>query len=54
MLIKQFKALIEKETNKTTKYVWTNSSIKFCSELLNEFYMKEGTTRHYTCANEPQ
>lgn len=54
MLIKHFKALIKKKTNKTTKYVWTNGSIKFYSELLNEFYTKEGTTRHCTCANEPQ
>ena len=28
--------------------------MEFCSELLNEFYMKEGIVRHRTSANEPQ
>lgn len=31
---------------KMVKHMWTDSSIKLCSKLLNKFYVKEGIAKH--------
>ena len=52
--IRQLKAMIEKETDKTIKQMQIDNSMEFCSKVLNEFCMKEGIVRHRTSANELQ
>lgn len=52
--IRELRASIKKETNKILKHMRTDSSMEFCSELLNEFYMKEVIVRHHINASETQ
>eukprot|EP00253_Pinus_taeda_P035023 PITA_35023 len=51
---KEFKALVENQTEKKIKVSRTNNGGKFCSKEFEEFYKKSGISRHKTTPYTPQ
>ena len=51
---KQWKDMIEKQTEKKIKRLRTDNGLEFCSLEFEEFYKKEGIVRHKTIRHTPQ
>lgn len=52
--LRQWKTLIEKQTDKSIKHLRTDNGLEFCSEEFNKFCKEEGIVRHHTCVRRPQ
>ena len=50
---KEWKLLIENQTGKKIKRLRTDNDLKFCSNEFNDFYKKEGISRHLTILMTP-
>ena len=51
---KEWKLMIEKQTDKKVKYLRTDNGLEFCGELFNNFCRQSGITRHKTVTYTPQ
>jgi len=51
---KEWKLLIENQTDKKIKRLRTNNGLEFCSNEFNDFCKKEGISRHLTIPSTPQ
>ena len=51
---KEWKLMIEKQTDKKVKYLRTNNGLEFCGEVFNSFCRESGITRHKTVTYTPQ
>ena len=51
---KQWKTLIEKQTERKIKWLKTDNGLEFCSLEFNVFYKNEGIIRHRTVRHTPQ
>ena len=50
---KEWKLMIEKQTNKEIKYLRTDNGLEFCGEVFNGFCRESGITRHKTVTYTP-
>ena len=51
---KQWKTMIEKQTDRQIKRLCTYNGLEFCSGEFNDFCKKEGILRHLTVPGMPQ
>lgn len=51
---KEWKILIERETNRKLNYLRTNNGLEFCNEEFNKHCSENGITRHRTVRYTPQ
>ena len=51
---KQWKTMIEKQTNRQIKCLCTDNGLELYSREFNDFYKKEGILRHLTVPGMPQ
>ena len=54
LMFKKFKALDKNQTEKKTKKLKNENSLKFCESEFNEFCATQGITRHKTLVRKPQ
>lgn len=52
--LKEWKALVEKQTNRKVKYLRTDNGLEFCGEKFNKFCRDNGIARHRTIRYTPQ
>ena len=51
---KNWKALVENQTNRRLKVVRTDNGLELCNKDFNDNCAKNGITRHRTCSDTPQ
>ena len=51
---KEWKVMIENQTEKKVKKLRTDNGMKFCSKEFNAYFKSEGIVRHYTVPYTPQ
>ena len=51
---KEWKIMVENQIGSKLKKLRTNNGLEFCSKEFNEFYTKNGISRHRTCSETPQ
>nr|AAL75759.1 Putative pol polyprotein [Oryza sativa Japonica Group]AAL91607.1 Putative pol polyprotein [Oryza sativa Japonica Group]AAP51772.1 retrotransposon protein, putative, Ty1-copia subclass [Oryza sativa Japonica Group] len=51
---KEWKVMIERQTEKEVKVLRTDNGGEFCSDAFDDYYRKEGIVRHYTIPYTPQ
>ena len=51
---KEWKVMIERQTEKKIKLLRTDNGDEFCSDAFNDYYREEGIVRHHTIPYTPQ
>ncbi|KAJ9548963.1 hypothetical protein OSB04_021506 [Centaurea solstitialis] len=51
---RDWKTMVEKQTDKHVKYLRTDNGLEFCSAEFNAFCTSQGITRHHTVVHTPQ
>ena len=51
--VKEWKAIVENQTNKRVKVLRTNNGLDFCNEEFKMFCKNQGILRHTTVRNTP-
>jgi transposase InsO family protein len=54
LLFKNWKVMIERQTEREVKLLRTDNGGKFCSHAFNDYYRQEGIVRHHTIPHTPQ
>ena len=52
--VKEWKALVENQTNKRVKVLKTDNGLEFCNEQFEMLYKNQGISRHKIVRNTPQ
>ena len=50
---KEWKVMIERQTEKKVKLLRTNNGGELCSDAFNDYYREEGIVRHHTIPYTP-